>query len=98
VLQGNSRPSNLAGVGALDVPYKKTRCGRRASMPSCPHSTHANVISTSPLQVTLQRLLQPEEPSPRHAHAHAYAAFRVTGSNILFSVLPSCPSPAQGKV
>lgn len=43
--------------------------------------THASVISTSSLQVTPQRLLQ---PSPRHA-----SPFRVTGSNILPSVHPS---------
>jgi hypothetical protein len=46
-------------------------------------AVHIAVISTSPLQVTPQRPLQ---PLPRLAHA----AFRVTGSNILLSVHPSC--------
>ena len=95
-------PGSVGGelVGAMDcamIPRKHTRIQDSSYVhtwtPAVTPPTrqiHARaviiaVISTSPLQVTPQRLLQ---PLPRLAHA----AFRVTGSNILPSVLPSCPS------
>lgn len=68
------------------MPYK-TRCVRASMPPTAARQSHVRDISTSPLQVTPQRPLQ---PLPRLAHA----AFRVTGSDILLSVLPSCPSPS----
>ena len=83
-------------MGATDVPIHDPSKHARIQDSSHVHldavtpptaaarQTHARVISTSPLQVTPQLLLQ---PLPRLAHA----AFRETGSNILLSVLPSCP-------